>query len=296
MNHGRCQVREARAFICVSEKESVAVEMPSIIVAHLAPDLDCITAIWIFLRFGGVKEVELRFVPAGTTLNNLPADSDPHIVHVDTGNGRFDHHQRHVTTLSAAELVRRTLAAHNVALERMVRQVTLIDNALPTERPGCDLGTLADTFNTLYEDDPARVVELMLPNLDAWYAHEVRQLEIGEAFAGRVEFCTPWGRGIAMQGPYGGSSTMAYRAGAVLAVYRETRHGWMGIAAQSRSQVDLHPLAQRLAVIDSEADWYLHPSNRLLLCGTPKAPAKRISRLSMDELVQTIEHLAVPTR
>ena len=271
-------------------------EMPSTIVAHLAPDLDCIAAIWIFKRFGGLHDVNLQFVPAGTTLNNQPADSNPQVVHVDTGHGRFDHHQRHVRTLSAAELVRRTIAAHDVALERMIRQVTLIDNALPTERPGCDLGTLADTFNTLYEDDPARVVELMLPNLDAWYAHEVRQVELGEAFVQRIEFHTPWGRGIAMQGPNGGSSTMAYRAGAVLAVYRETRHGWMGVAAQSRSRVDLQPLAARLAVIDGEADWYLHPSNRLLLCGTPKAPATRVSQLSMEELVGAIEGLSVSVR
>ncbi len=46
--------------------------MPSTIVAHLAPDLDCIAAIWIFKRFGGLHDVNLQFVPAGTTLNNQP--------------------------------------------------------------------------------------------------------------------------------------------------------------------------------------------------------------------------------
>ena len=105
-------------------------EVPTTIVAHLAPDLDCIAAIWMFKRFGGAHDYQVRFVPAGTTLENLPADSDPHVIHVDTGLGRFDHHQRHVRTLSAAELVRRSLVGQDVALERMIRQVTLIDNAL----------------------------------------------------------------------------------------------------------------------------------------------------------------------
>jgi hypothetical protein len=182
-----------------------------------------------------------------------------------------------------------------VALERMIRQVTLIDNALPSEQTSCDLGMLADSFNILFEHDPDKVVELMLPNLDAWYAHEVRQVQLGEAFASRIEFHTPWGRGIAMQGPYGGSSVMAYRAGAVLAVYREERHNWMGVAAQSRSSVDLTPLADALAQVDPLADWYLHPSKRLLLCGTDKAPAKRLSALDMRGLITIIEglHLAV---
>ena len=266
--------------------------MPSVIVAHLAPDLDCIAAIWIFKRFGGATDVQLQFVPSGTTLNNQPVDSDPHVVHVDTGNGRYDHHQRHVRTLSAAELVRRNVASYDVALERIIRQVTSIDNATATDRQGCDLGMLADSFNLLYEDDPSRVVELMLPNLDAWYAHEQRQLLLNESFANRIEFHSPWGRGVAMQSLYGGSSVMAYRGGAVLYVYREELHGWMGVAAQARSNADLTSLADQLAVIDADAQWYLHPSKRLLLCGTAKAPVTRTSRLSLREMVTVIEELS----
>jgi hypothetical protein len=272
------------------------VTVPMTIVAHLAPDLDCIVAIWMFRRFGGAPDCRLRFVPAGTTLDNLPVDSDPRIIHVDTGLGRFDHHQRHVRTLSAAELVRRTLAGHDEALERMIRQVTLIDNALPSEPTGSNMGMLADSFNILYEHEPERVVELMLPNLDAWYAHEVRQVQLAAAFANRIEFTTPWGRGCAMQGPYGGSSLLAYRSGAVLAVYREERHNWMGVAAQSRSNVDLTALADVLRSRDPDADWYLHPSKRLLLCGTDKAPAKRLSALDLAGLIAIIEGLDTAKR
>lgn len=270
--------------------------MPSVIVAHLAPDLDCIAAIWIFKRFGGATDAQLRFVPAGTTLDNQPVDSDPRVVHVDTGSGRYDHHQRHVRTLSAAELVRRNVAAYDVALERIIRQVTAIDNATASECQGSDLGMLANSFNVLYENDPARVVELMLPNLDAWYAHEQRQLLLTESFANRIEFHSPWGRGVAMQSVYGGSATMAYRGGAVLYAYREELHGWMGVAAQARANVDLTSLADQLAVVDAGAQWYLHPSKRLLLCGTAKAPVTRTSCLSLREIVTVIEKLVYSQR
>jgi len=269
----------------------MVVATPSVIVAHLAPDLDCIAAIWIFKRFGGCSDVQLQFVPAGTTLNNLPVDSDPHVVHVDTGLGRFDHHQRHVRTLSAAELVRRTVAPHDPILERVVKQVTLIDNAISVDRQGCDMGRLADSFNLLYEHEPARVVELMMPNLDAWYAHELRQQQISESYVNRIEFQSPWGRGMAMQSQFGGSASLAYRAGAVVYVYREELHGWTGVAAQARSSVNLTSLYERLRSVDAHADWYLHPSKRLLLCGTAKAPVQHTSSLSLRALVDVIEGL-----
>src|SRR5262249_45969885 len=106
-----------------------SVELPTTIVGHLAPDLDCLTAIWILVRFAGAADAALHFVPAGATLGQQPADADPHIIHVDTGGGRFDHHQRAAHDLCAAELVRCAIAPADAALERLVRQVCRIDNA-----------------------------------------------------------------------------------------------------------------------------------------------------------------------
>ncbi len=96
---------------------------PSTIVGHLAPELDCLTAIWILTRFGGAKNAALAFVPAGETLDGRPADIDPRVVHVDTGGGRFDHHSRHDQHLCAAELVRRAVAPNDQAAKS--RRVTV---------------------------------------------------------------------------------------------------------------------------------------------------------------------------
>src|SRR5918912_1791501 len=100
------------------KREQSSVEQPTTIVGHLAPDLDCLTAIWILLRFGGAKNATLQFVPAGATLQDQPPDADPRVIHVDTGGGRFDHHQRNSRNLCAAELVRRATAHSDVALKR----------------------------------------------------------------------------------------------------------------------------------------------------------------------------------
>jgi hypothetical protein len=273
------------------ESDSVSVEQPSVIVGHLAPDLDCLTAIWILMRFGGAAEAELQFVPAGQTLGGLPPDADRAIVHVDTGGGRFDHHQRASVDLCAAELVRRAAAPHDLALQRMVQQVCQIDNARAPvgDNAFFNINALIAGYNLLFPNRPHHVAVAMLPNLDAWYEHEARQIRLEQAFAHRLEFYTPWGLGIAMESEEGGSSKLAYGHGAVLYAYRDA-NGWMGVAAQSRSSVDLSNVYIDLREIDGDADWYLHPNKRLLLCGTAKAPPRIASRLSLIELVEVIEN------
>lgn len=76
------------------------------IVTHIAPDVDAVTSVWLLMRFlPGWENAEAVFVPAGKTLNNAIVDSDPDILHVDTGMGKLDHHQTDEHTCAA----RRTL-------------------------------------------------------------------------------------------------------------------------------------------------------------------------------------------
>ncbi len=274
----------------ILECEKCSVQTIRTIVGHLAPDLDCLVAMWILIRFGGATQADLAFVPAGRTLDGHHADIDPLTIHVDTGGGQFDHHQYADTSLSAAELVRRVVAPDDPALQRLVQDVTRLDHALstaPGEAAFFHINDLIAGYNELFPTDPHQVVERMLPNFDAWYQHEQRHLRLEQAFVQRMEFSTPWGLGIAMQSDDGGSSRLAYRHGAVLYAYRDGQ-GNMGIAAQSRSAVNLEPIYVDLKRVDAEADWYLHPNRRMLLCGTAKAPPRQPSQLSLEELVQMI--------
>lgn len=266
-------------------------QIPEIIVGHLAPDLDCLVAMWILVRFGLARDAALAFVPAGSTLDERPADIDPRVVHVDTGRGRFDHHHIADQTLSAAELVRRAVAPGDQPLQRMVEHVTRLDHA---EAPAAcqslffNINDLIAGYNVLYPNHPHHVAWAMMPNLDAWYEQEARHVRLESAFAQRLEFQTRWGLGIAMESDDGASSRLAYGRGAVLYAYRDGR-GYMGVAAQSRSQVDLEPIYHSLQHIDAGADWYLHPNHRLLLCGTSKSPPRTPSHLSLAELVDVLK-------
>ena len=72
------------------------------IVTHIGPDLDAITSIWLAKTFlPAWEEASLAFVPAGSTLEGKPPDDNPEILHVDTGFGRFDHHQTNADTCAS---------------------------------------------------------------------------------------------------------------------------------------------------------------------------------------------------
>lgn len=259
------------------------VDTVSVIVGHLSPDLDCLCAMWLLRRWHGLMDATLRFVPAGQTLDGAPVDRDPQVIHVDTGRGRFDHHGVADHQLSATELVRRAVAPDDSVLQRMAQAVTRLDHALATGGTAPDICDLIDGYNALYPAAPEAVATAMFANFDAWYAQEAKQVRLEAAFAHRIEFETPWGLGIAMESDDGGSSRLAFGAGAVLYAYRDGK-GNMGIAAKSRGPVDLTQVLYDLKRIDPDADWYLHPSRRLLLCGTPKSPPRVPSRLTLEEL------------
>src|SRR3989304_8840869 len=74
-----------------------------IIVTHQSPDFDGIPAIWLLKRFHpDFADARLAFVPVGdATYNNEPVDSNLNVLHVDTGMGKFDHHQTNDFTCGA---------------------------------------------------------------------------------------------------------------------------------------------------------------------------------------------------
>ena len=75
------------------------------IVTHFAPDLDAVTSVWLIKRFmPGWERADVLFVPAGETLDDQSVDSNQNIIHVDTGLGKFDHHQLDEDTCSAKKI------------------------------------------------------------------------------------------------------------------------------------------------------------------------------------------------
>ena len=101
------------------------------IVCHLGPDLDAITSIWLVKMFWpDWEEAGLRLYQLAKRLTICLPDSNPEILHVDTGFGKFDHHQTADDTCAAKLIYEEIKKSHGVdlALERMVSVVNDIDH------------------------------------------------------------------------------------------------------------------------------------------------------------------------
>jgi len=266
--------------------------MPKLIVSHHSPDLDSITGIWLLMRFGGMEEAELEFVSAGSTFRNMPVDSNPDIVHVDTGMGKFDHHQKeqNETFTCATKLVAEAYAPNDSAVKRLVDFVNLVDNGkAPFEQmiQPFSIVRLIRGLKILYPRDPAKIVHTILPCLDAWYASAQEEEAFYKEFEKKQEFQTRWGLGIALESDIPAAAPMAYRQGAVVFVYQGSK-GNLGITAPPTSEVDLTELYEHLRMLEPSADWYLHPSKKMLLCGSGKTREAKLSQLKLADLVNLL--------
>ena len=105
------------------------------VVTHLSPDLDAICAVWLIKKYlKGWEDASVDCVPTGSTLNGQKVDSDDDIIHVDTGYGKFDHHDTS-DYVSAARLVfddlkkKKQISRHDLeSVDRLVEIVTFSDH------------------------------------------------------------------------------------------------------------------------------------------------------------------------
>lgn len=267
------------------------------IVSHLSPDLDSITATWIVRRFGGMPDAELAFVPAGATLDGRPADADPEVIHVDTGYGRFDHHQPEVAspTVCAASLAADAFAPEDRALRRLVEWVIDVDNGRePPEHAlhPFSVTALIHGLNRLSAGNSRQVMETALPLLDAWYRAAQDHVAAEDELERAIWFETVWGPAAAVVERRASAQQLAYARGAVLYL-AQTPEGWRRFTAPAWSSVDLSDTAARLRAREPDVDWYLHPSKKLLLNGSKKAPPRVLSQLTMEDLIAMVRANAV---
>lgn len=272
------------------------------IVTHIGPDLDAITSVWLVKTFfSDWEEAGLAFVPAGKTLENKDPDSDPNIIHVDTGFGKFDHHQTDADTCASLLVYAEVKKLHGTdpALERMLAIVNDVDHFREVYYPNptadfWDFGLVAqiDGWRLIYADNPIKLVELGLLALDgiykmfqnkAWAEKEIKEKS--------VEFQTKWGRGIALETVNDEVVHLAQKMGYVLAVRKDPKKGYLRIKSLPRDEIDLTPLYNRLRVEEPQATWFLHASRHMVLNGSSKNPDMRPSKRPLTEIINVIKDI-----
>jgi len=276
-----------------------------IIVTHIFPDIDAITSVWLFKKFDSqFEEAEVKFVPAGTTLDEKTADSDPEVIHVDTGLGRFDHHQTDERTC-AAELVfnylkqeKKISLKYQSAILRLIEVVKQIDHFEnffweDSANDRYDLG-LNKIFNNLKMSgqlNDKQLVEEGMKLIDAVVFGLRQKIKAEEAIKEGQEFETIWGKTLGLESQEGKADKLGLKMGYDLMIRKEPESNFVMIKCQPRDELDLTKAYETLKEKDTKAGWFFHSSKHIILNGSRHNPKVKPTRLSLDELIEIFKNI-----
>ncbi len=275
------------------------------IVAHLSVDLDAVLGIWLLKRFRpGWKDAQLKFVPAGETLDSRPVDEDPDIIHVDTGLGMFDHHQIKDVNLSAAKLVfdylvkNKHIKTHDQEpLSRIVDFTVQIDNfkEIFFPEPTSDiydfsLYQIIEGLKGIIIADEERC-ELSFKLLDAVLQTFRNKVRAEEEIQQGLIFQSHWGKSLAIETSNEEALRLALLLGFKLVVRKDPERGNIRVKTRPGEGLDLTPLYQKLKEADLQATWFFHISKTMLLNGSSKDTKSVPSSLTLKKVVEIIKKI-----
>ena len=275
------------------------------IVAHVSVDLDAISSAWLIRRFRpGWENTQLKFVPAGKTLDGKPPDEDPNIAHVDTGLGMFDHHQLEDRNTCGARRVFDYLVKNKHIKPHDVEPLTRI----------VDFVVTIDNFKEVFFHDPTSdiydfALHQLLEGLKGVITHDEERCEMGftlldgvlQLFRNKVRaekeikegliFKSHWGRSLALETRNEEAMRLALLSGFDFVVRKDAERGYVRVKTKPGPDLDLTPLSEKLKEADPEATWFLHSSKNMLLNGTSKNPDMKPSRLPLQKVVEIIKKI-----
>lgn len=272
------------------------------IVTHLNPDQDAIFSVWLVKRFfPGWQNAEVKFVPASETLNHLPPDENPDIIHVDTGLGKFDHHHTGDKTICAGVLVLRAVKNPHSALLRIAEIIRAVDHALerswpdPThDRYEFFLESILDGLKSfpVKEKGDAKsqmVLSFGLTAFDGIFAVMKEKVDAQDLIDSGTKFASPWGQGIAMLTGNDTAHRLAERQGYAVVAVKDPKKGNVRVYAHPESKdADLTFAYEQVTRKDPNSDWFLHASKKMLLNGSRANPKMRPTKLSLTEIINIL--------
>jgi len=275
-----------------------------IIVTHISPDFDGIPAIWLLKRFHPeFSDARVEFVPAGNnTYHNQPVDSDPDIVHVDVGGGRFDHHQTNDFTC-AAKLVYEWLIKEDYvsggdeALKRLIQVVTELDHGWDSYKwpePASDrwefsLHNVISGIKMRYRGDFNKAIDWTIDGLEAIYMLLKSKVLAEKEIKQGQEFKTRWGKAIALYTKNDAVMDLAIKTGYALVVRKDPNQGYVRITGSNKHKVDLTRAYAQIAKNDKVGNWFLHASRVLLRNGSTRNPNMKPTKMTLEEIVKILK-------
>ncbi|MCS6956561.1 MAG: chromate resistance protein [Patescibacteria group bacterium] len=273
------------------------------IVTHLSPDLDAIASCWLIKRFlPGWKNAQIKFVPAGKTLDNKNPDENPEIIHVDTGMGRFDHHQTS-DNICAATLVFDYFKKNHYlkknqeeALERIVNQINIFDHfgEINFSSPDADhfdflISSIIDSgLKSVFKKD-IELTEYIFVILDSLLVIFFKKTQAEKEIKKGFIFKSKWGKTLVVSSKNEDVLKLALKKGFKLVARKDPERGNIRIKTPPFKKYHLRSLYQKIVKIDKKANWFLHISGNMLLNGSSKNPNFVPSTLTLKQLIDIIK-------
>lgn len=274
------------------------------IVTHFMPDQDAIVSVWLVKRFAkGWEDAEVAFVPAGKTLNDEEVDSDPFVLHVDTGFGVCDHHQN--DSLTCASILAWNWIKDNNLLARkvdnkvmegfleVVRDIDHFGEAKwpdpANDRYDFILERMIDGWKLLYPGEDQRLIQWGMDSLDGILQilknkyKAVEEIEVG------AKFDTKWGKAVALETTNDEVTHLGQKLGYNIVVRKDPRKGYLRVKSMPDPSIDLTPVLEKLKELDFQATWYLHPDKHQLLNGSTKNPEMKPTRLTLGQVIEVLK-------
>jgi hypothetical protein len=282
-----------------------------LIVTHHAPDLDGIGASWLLKTFDAqhYSNAKFAFVNPGETIDPteiLKLEISPEdVTHVDTGLGRFDHHQpeRGHDHSSATSLVYEYLCQihpdleEDSALEILIEFITEIDHFEEIYWPEAD----HDRYNFMLHEIIRGLEFVGIHNdesqlhfgftcLDGIYSALKQHVKAKDILRDKAEyFQIKLGKCMAVETRNDDTLKLAQKYGAVIAIRKDSSAGHIRIKARPDAKLDLKELADEIALIDSVGTWYYHPGGKMLINGSRKHRQQKPSPLSLAQIIELVK-------
>lgn len=262
-----------------------------VLITHINPHLDDILAIWLLKKYDPkYQDFEVDFISATHDQGDQETEEK---VFVGTGGGKFDEHKEGLKTC-AGSLVFDYLKKEGLlpkdelevkALEEMVEWNKKIDTGtIPIEA--------YDEFSVpafLRSKDNKK--QSSLDDIELGSKILERILEVARRkqqslldWENRLEFETKFGKSYGVK-----SDTIdrpfCKRKGGDLFLLVSPKYNGVQFFTPSH-EIDLSPIYEKVKKLDPEADWFLHQSHHMVLCGSSSAPDAKPTKLSFEQLIE----------
>ena len=276
------------------------------LVSHFSTDLDAVASSWLITRYlPDWNNPSFKFVSAGKTLDDKLPDEDPNIIHVDTGLGRFDHHQFASDKLSATKRVYDYLLEKQYvkrydqdALGRIADFATMIDHFGEVHFP--------DPTSDLYDFSLYRLIEGMKAIgkkdeeimqhgfilLDGVLELFKKKINAEEEIKGGFIFENKWGKAIALDTQNEETMKMALKQGYRTVAKRNPKTHFIRIKTLPDKDIDLTPVHEEILKADPKDTWFLHSGKHMLLNGSSKSLDSKASSLTLKKVIEILQSIA----